>query len=114
MLPTPGLMITQDRYAWKLTGEIRSPVRGKVIGVDKTANGYTVTLLVFNRYVFAFRGLEDVKVQPFEEVRSGRPLGVGDEVEYCVFFRGKGDPLFLKPRPGVAVPLEILHPVEVM
>ena len=114
MLPTPGLKIAQDRYVWKLTGEIRSPVSGKVIGVDKTANGYTVTMLVFNRYVFAFRGLEDVKVQPFEEVRSGRPLGVGDEVEYCVFLRGKGDPLFLKPKQGVAIPLDILHPMEVV
>jgi hypothetical protein len=114
MLPTPGLKIAQDRYAWKLAGEICSPVRGKVIGVDRTTNGYTVTVLVFNRYVFAFRGLEDVKVQPFEEVRSGRPLGAGGEVEYCVFLRGKGDPLFLKPKPGIAVPLDVLHPVEVM
>ncbi len=114
MLPTPGLKITQDRYVWKLSGEIRSPVRGKVISVDKTANGYNVTMLVFNRYVFAFRGLENVKVQPFEEVRSGRLLGVGDEVEYCVFLRGKGDPLFLKPKPGVAVPLAVLHSTEVI
>jgi len=113
VLPTPGLKIAQDRYVWKLTGEIRSPVKGKVISVDKTANGYVVTLRVFDRYVFAFRGLEDVKVRPFEEVRSGRPLGVGKEVEYCVFLRGKGDPLFLKPKPGVAVPLDALHSVEV-
>lgn len=109
MLQTPGTKVDQSLYAWILTGEVRSPVRGKVIGVDRTQKGYTVAVSAFGRYVFTFRGLDTPLVKPFEGVRPGTCIGRGELVEYCVFIRGKGDPLFLTPAPGVAVPLSVLH-----
>ncbi|AYJ74778.1 hypothetical protein phiFa_77 [Thermus phage phiFa] len=110
LLPLPGDVVKAHAYWLELSGQVRSPAKGQVVGIDKTKDGYQVTIALYGgAYLCTFRGLEEVQVEQFKHIWAGTVIGHGKSVKYAVFLRGKGDPLYLEAKPGVAVPLSTLH-----